>query len=402
MQGDQNNAPTSQTGMLQSLALSISNQTQFLETVRRERQDEIDKKDKKFDDLHDSSKLLILNASSTNGTDTPLVPVDSCSEFFNKKSVSKAMDFLVVTLSNELGCIVNVESGLTTSLYHGHFLREREDSPGNFSFFLVPKKQPLSTGHFKTAMVLQLKVNAGKGWDDSDLSSALKQGIMTPHDIPNFTHQLKNLWGLVSFFFGRECILAKRLVPFMAKVQKHTLTFEGAHIRDPSFPTKLGYAIDTRIFRWLEECSSCDDRGSVDDSLLNFDVLMNQVMTDSFIQHLPVTFKSVSKQTDDDPIQPQKKLKIEEKQQRVEKQRLINNKPINDWVVPHEVYKRDFAGKNLHLRPKLNGKDMCQRYHSKGYCFDDCPLRVTHIPSEQLETKVKEAYKKFVHQCKQK
>ena len=309
------------------------------------------------------------------------------------------MDFLAVTLTNELGCIVNIESGLVTALFHGHFLREREDSPGNFSFFLVPKKQPLSIGHFKTAMILQLKKVAGKGWDDMDMSSALKQGIMTPHDIPTFTHQLKNTWGLASFFFGVDNLLSKRLVPFMAKIQKHTLTFEGAQIRDTSFSTKLGYAIDTRIFRWLEECTISEERTSVNDSLLDFDRLMNNIMTDSFIQHLPVTFQLMHNKDNGEQNQAAKRLRVDDRHKKLEKARITNTKPIKNWIVPHETYKKEFAGKNIQFRPQLQGKDICQRYHSKGYCFDECPAKLTHVPSKDLDTKSKELYTQYVEKC---
>ena len=55
--------------MLQSLALNIQNQTELFEKFRQDKNDEKSEKQNKYLELHDSAKLLILNASS-NSTHT--------------------------------------------------------------------------------------------------------------------------------------------------------------------------------------------------------------------------------------------------------------------------------------------------------------------------------------------
>ena len=256
--------------IIQSLTYSIDNQTTLFENLRQEKQDEKEEKLNKYGDLHDSTKLLILNASSPDGEITPIEPVLNCKEFFNKKNVTKALDYLESTLTQDLGCCVSIETGLVTALYSGHFLRDREDSPSNFSFFMTPKKMPLSANKLKPTMILQLKASQGKGWSETDLKEALKQGIVTPHDIHTLAHQLKNFWGLSAFFFGKDSILAKAIEPMLQQLSLHTLTFEASQLRDKMFATKLGYAIDTRVFRWLQLCQNNKDRNLVNDSLLNF------------------------------------------------------------------------------------------------------------------------------------
>ena len=178
--------------------------------------------------MHDSSKLLILNASSEDGNIAPETPIETCIQFFKQKTLAKALDFLQTSLTNNFNCCVAIELGLVTALYSGHFLRDREDSPSNFSFFLAPKKQPLSAGHFQPTMILHLKASQGKGWSETDMKEALKQGIVTPDCIHSFTHQLRNLWALSAFFFGPNSILSQRLTPMMSVLAKYTLTFEGA------------------------------------------------------------------------------------------------------------------------------------------------------------------------------
>ena len=76
-----------------------------------------------------------------------------------------------------------------TALFNGVTLRNREDSPSNFSFFLVLRKKPLVATNRKANMILQLKVSQGKGWDEMDYKEALKQGIDTPDSIQNMAFQ---------------------------------------------------------------------------------------------------------------------------------------------------------------------------------------------------------------------
>ena len=403
--------PNVNNEIIQSLAHSIDTQTILFENMRQEKAEEKEEKQNKYSDLHDSTKLLILNASSQDGESTPEQPVQSCIDFFNKKNISKALDFLTMSLSQELNCCVNIETGLVTALYSGHFIRDRDDSPSNFSFFMTPKKQPLSSDRFKPTMILQLKASQGKGWSETDLKDALKQGIETPNDIHCFGHQLKNFWGLSSFFFGENSVLSQALEPLLGTISNHTLTFEAAQLRDKNFATKLGYAIDTRVFRWLQQCRTKHSRTQVNDSLLQFDQLIDQVLTDSFLQVLPTTFKNFqnsTKKTDDSdddnstgPVSPNTKKRRRNNTQSQKKNIEQNTKTITSWLAEdNDVYKRCFAAQNLKDRPMFKNKPMCQRYHSKGFCFDDCLNKITHVPSGDIDSATATAYKKYVTKCK--
>ena len=187
----------------------------------------------------------------------------------------------------------------------------------------------------------------------------------------------------------------------MSLLTKYTLTFEGAQIRDSSFATKLGYAIDTRIFRWLDQCSSNIDRELVNDSLLDFNILVDQVLTDSFIQHLPVTIKRIEP-TEHNKIRAQtphqKRQRLEEPQPQ-RKQKITNEKTIDKWIVSHDQYAKYIAGTNIQARPKLNNTYVCPRFHSRGYCFEDCKNVSIHVSSHSLSTNVQKEYKSFIKQC---
>ena len=136
----------------------------------------------------------------------------------------------------------------------------------------------------------------------------------------------------------------------------------------------------------------------MDDDLINFSSLIGQVLTDSFFQQLPVTFKAISSIDITDKSSDHKKRKKEDSEKKNRK--IINSKKIDEWIVssPKE-YQEKFAGKNLSDRPKLFGKSMCQRFHSKGYCFFDCYNKETHIPSQDLDEPTKKDYWKYCQIC---
>ena len=165
---------------------------------------------------------------------------------------------------------------------------------------MVPKLKPLSSGFAAQAMILQLKATQGKGWSDSDLKEAVKQGIVTPASPNELQYQLQNLWGLAAFFFGEKSVLPCYLGDFISQMQNHALIIEAKQLRDSEFCTKLGYAVDNRIFRWLESCSRFDEREAISDRMIEFGPIMEEILFDKFHQLLPSTFSTFQKRKKED------------------------------------------------------------------------------------------------------
>ena len=149
----------------------------------------------------------------------------------------------------------------------------------------------MGSNHLKPSIVLQLKAVQGKGWSDLDLKEALKQGIKTPCDITTFSHQLRNFLGLSTFFFGENSVIARRLTHFINELADHTMILEAAQCRDHLFATKVGYVVDTKVFRWLHQCQAKETRDAVKDTLIDFDGIIDNILSDTFTQQLPSTMK---------------------------------------------------------------------------------------------------------------
>ena len=101
--------------VIQSLTYSIDNQTILFESFRQEKQEEKDEKLNKFSDLHDSTKLLLLNASSPDGELTPAEPVSSCKEFFNKKNIKRFFRSFLVGVYTTLASTEDIKIGSSFS-----------------------------------------------------------------------------------------------------------------------------------------------------------------------------------------------------------------------------------------------------------------------------------------------
>jgi hypothetical protein len=371
-----------------------------MEEMKQGRENAREEKKTKFSDLHDSCKRLILNASSQNGAVAAGTPSIHCEEFYRKSSAAKAGNYLVSTLKDTYGCHPEFQQGFIQAIYDGHFLRDREDSPSNFSFFLCPRMQPLSAGKRKETTILQIKNKQDKGWTEQDYDEAVKQGISTPSDINTANHQFKIWWGCGSVLFGDKSKFPDAIADLLHLISKHCITFEAHQLNDNNFFTKFGYQVDTRVFRWLQQCESCADREEVDDTLIDFQPLVQSVLNDQFIQNLPCTFKSDKSpdpRTQLDSNRKKNKRKSNENQEESRMQR--NTSPINDWIVPKEVYQKKFAGKHLQNRPVFKNRQMCHRFHSKGHCFSDCINAVSHIPSADLDNQTKSSYSQYCQLC---
>lgn len=69
-------------------------------------------------------------------------------------------------------------------------------------------------------------------------------------------------------------------------------------------------------------------------------------------------------------------------------------------TIENENYQQKFACKHLNKRPKLGKAPVCVRFHTKGFCFNDCVNKNTHISSQDLFSSTKKEYTDFIKVCR--
>ena len=276
------------------------------------------------------------------------------------------------------------------------------NTPSNFSIFLVPKRKPLSSSSFKSGMILRLKSLHAK-WDEKNMKDAVKQGVACPTSVNEMIHQLKNFAHLCAFFFTESSFAFRFFITLIERVKSHLTVLESAQHRDNLFVTKFCFALDTRFFRWMEQCKQAKDREDVNDQLLNFSTMLDSVLIDQFYQTLPSTMKLVSDKPSHQTSagvnsKPSKKQKTKNE---TEDRKVDNKKPVPAWICKEsEDYREIFAGKNCTQRPKIGNFPMCVRFHTKGFCFSDCINKSSHLPSQDLPQNTKTSYSNFIKICR--
>ena len=84
-------------------------------------------------------------------------------------------------------------NGSALDLHVGAFARDIDDLHSNFSFYLVPKKNPNIQINTMKIMMLKFKVSHGQGLSDKYFVESTKQGIRVPNNIDELKCQVEIL-----------------------------------------------------------------------------------------------------------------------------------------------------------------------------------------------------------------
>jgi hypothetical protein len=362
-----------------------------MERSRVSRETSSSEKKTSFDNLFQSTQNMILNASSSNQVTASVEPSTAAQEFYKQSNVAKARIWLEKKLTSEMRCHVAVNPAMVTNLYSGNFLRYQAATPSNFSVFNLMKPTPNSVRSQKECMMLNLKITHGKGATDDDLAAWTKQAIRICADMTEVSHAFRNTRCCATIFFKDSSSIVAAMRSWEYHISSHLIEYEDRAASNSQFISMLLYAVDTRLHLWLKNCeeAALDQRDTVLDNLIDFSQMQSDILTGNFYQELPTCIrhaapkaasrKSISADSDSDDEVATKRSKKSKKSSGDGRQ-VQNPDQIQDWIVPLDIYKSKFAGKNLKKRVQW-GKDrfMCVRFHTLGYCFDDCYNQVSHV-----------------------
>jgi hypothetical protein len=351
---------------------------------------------KGFGKLDKSTQNLILNAASPNKEIAAGSAPETCLDFYKQSSHGNARLHFIRTLKHSFKAQTEVSAGVITSIYNGGFTRSYDDSPSNFSTFSFPEKKVFAKHAITDCIILQLKEVSGKGLSNDDVEAALKQGIEIPSSVDSMRYSIFNIAAASKFFFGEYSALSQALIKVHNHIVHNRTTYLSILYQDSMFIAKFLFAIDTRVNLWLESCEESSMRDEVDDDLINFFEILNHVRIRNFDYKLPPSIRKVmengdkSDKTGKSPPHKKSKLSSGDDQQ---SDRVLNKSKIDDWIVSQDIYNNVLRNnETLKKRPKIENTIMCHRFHSKGYCFENCNNKKSHIPSSDLNDETKKAY----------
>jgi hypothetical protein len=131
----------------------------------------------------------------------------------------------------------------------------------------------------------------------------------------------------------------------------------------------------------------------VNNNVLKFEDLLEQVLNRVFNLNLPASFKKIKNPTKTAAVDDNKQAaagnneKGNSSNRRKRKNKnsngnLVENKTQDKDLVPNEgeTWKDTFSKQFLQDRPTWDGKvKMCARWHIKGDCYDNCARVISHI-----------------------
>jgi len=143
---------------------------------------------------------------------------------------------------------VGFAEGVSTNIRAGIFTRIQKSAPGPFSPFSFSKETMLSTNSKKDRSLLLKIYSLTKGGlikSVDDVKSSAKTTVTVPQDFHSFHYQLKAFAIATGFVFGKDSILATRLLrDFVEKVDKHSIIYKNRITIDDTFAAKVLWTVD--------------------------------------------------------------------------------------------------------------------------------------------------------------
>jgi hypothetical protein len=122
----------------------------------------------------------------------------------------------------------------------------------------------------------------------------LKQTVHVPTEFNNMGTQFQLFAAACEVFFGDESVFSTSLRQLLITIGRNKKTFRDHIALDDLFVAKFMFTVDRRIQRWLGMCERTTvSRSQVDDRVLQFDNLLEDILNGQFNMTLPVTFKKV-------------------------------------------------------------------------------------------------------------
>jgi hypothetical protein len=142
-----------------------------------------------------------------------------------------------------------------------------------------------------------LPFNQEKGQKKSieDIKASLKQTMHIPEDFVGLGTQLQLFATTSSIFFGSKSSCTEKLNQLLLLVGRNKKPFCDQIALDEFFAAKFLFAVDQRVQRWLRSCKQASIACTqVNNNVLGFKDLLEQVLNGTFQMNLPASFKKVA------------------------------------------------------------------------------------------------------------
>ena len=201
-------------------------------------------------------------------------------------------------------------------------------------------------------MQLHILSKNTKGKLLKEIKASQIQEVKRPKSFEELHQVLLFYSGIATILFGTHSARAEGVKSFASMILTKKIIFKGQIAANGNLPTKILYAMDIRIQRWLRECKKYKDRLMVNNRLVCFNEVFEMVMNCALNITLPPNFiKSPPKNpmvtppgAEDEDGKGRGKGKKRKQGDGNEDRIIKNTAPINEFLMKkEEIWKRDFA-----------------------------------------------------------
>lgn len=343
--------------------------------------------------LDDSIRSTILTAM-TDGIRIPTEPTEGFKMIIRAKNGAVIKMRLHQKFSDH---IMDLDCGMCTALSKGLILSLPDSwAISNLLPFFTPSD---SYGNLMSENLLQLEVQTmvGNGLGEKELKLLTKQISKVPTNVIDLIYQIQNFCSLIGELFGKNSLLYKSLMNVSVKCSSLKREFKkyfDQHSENFGFQFLHLIHVGTQIY--LKSCAH-NKLSKLDDFAIDFNSFFREIQLGSFVVKARPSNKR--KQEDENTDPDKKRMKSDNQGEAV-----INNDVIAECKIQpgnrfgkifHPHNKREFNGEI----PKINGKEICHKFHSLGCCHDKCKLKASHV---KLPAPCVPLWKEFFKFCKRK
>ncbi len=386
----------------------INRKNQILAEQRVEQKKDRTKK------LHSSIINMLQRAAADDphNEDSEIAP--TCLRFLNSENAGMAQFELAHQFEALKINDVGFAAGTVQALYIGEFKYADSSTPSNFTVFAFYEQAPNTATQKMDYLVCHLIQEQGQKKSLDEIKASLKQTVHVPKDFDGMGNQLVLFAAASAIFFGKESICTEKLDQLVLLVGQNKKNLRDQIAIDDFFAAKFLLAVDRRVQRWLKMCEACTmTRTSVNNVVLKFEDLLEQVLNGSFNMNLPPSFKVIQVETKSKSANDAKPAAAaaagDGKGGRGKKHKgengngsLVKN-PAQDEdfsVKPGESWQETFSKQLAKEIPSWDGKvNMCARWHIKGDCFDDCSRKESHVGKDKIPADKKASFLTYMSKC---
>ena len=302
---------------------------------------------------------------------------------------------------------MRLEPGFCTAINKGILVcPDDTQTPKNLTPFLTP---PANDDDDDEENANLLKMAVQEKYDSKDLRLLTKMDISIPMKTADLKHHVKNFKGCVGRIFGQSSMIFDCFEKLQHHIEDHETRYDYEYKQDKLFGGSFLDRVNWRIHRFLDSCA-CGDASKIDTKKLCFEDMMEQVERREFQSKVPAWIKKIMKKKEPPPHDEgdknkntgggsrngmDKRRRFQEGDNRNQRggrgKRLTNaniqascklshNEPFRDIFHPGNV-------RDMTKPTKKNGHQMCLRFHTLGYCFDDCNYKSGHGTLDTDEAK---------------